>query len=508
VGGVRWTATFDGQADVSSNPWGLLPWSMVPAAAGGVPAAPRWGFSRMLAQKPLWMKMLGAPDAWTQSVVPYLRSEDPAAFNFERPATTDPGWGGAVIPSFVDCAADTAVVRLTGNPGGPFNGDHLTASIALGTGFVAGQVGLVTAMQAALRAQLGMAGFEARYPLPAVSIGTPFFALGSGQYAAHRPIVLGSVRALPTSDPGSSVAAWGHLAENDIDGALLARSPALLAQSVSNFVGDRTAGDLHVGQLVDPALRLADATASAAAKGTLLGGSDPVTNAMLAQAFGLSSAATAAGDPWFDVVGATENSGAATWDLPDNTWGLTGALAVRLFQLGAPVVSCALGNFDTHGTEIGDPTQSGISLLDKQVSHPVHAAALTRLLSGLAFALRRVADPGDPSGATSLWDTTVVLVCSEFGRASEAGDVGPNGFNSANGANYGGSGHGAWSAWPLLGGPIAAGGALLVDGANGGFFHQNRVFTTLMKAMGVEEANSPYLPYASFAPIAGLVRGV
>jgi hypothetical protein len=75
----------------------------------------------------------------------------------------------------------------------------------------------------------------------------------------------------------------------------------------------------------------------------------------------------------------------------------------------------------------------------------------------------------------------------------------------------GGSDHDPWSAWPLLGGPVAAaraGGRLLVDSRGGGFFEQTRVFTTLMKGMGVEPGRSTYLPFGQFPPIPGLVDGV
>jgi hypothetical protein len=134
----------------------------------------------------------------------------------------------------------------------------------------------------------------------------------------------------------------------------------------------------------------------------------------------------------------------------------------------------------------------------------VQAVQLGRMLSGLSFALKNLADPAQPGA--NLWDSTVVLVCSEFGRGGS--NIGSNGFNSPSGQNDGGSDHDRFCGWPILGGPVVAGGQLLTDAGNGGFFHQNRVFTTVMKAMGIDDANNAYLPYGDYAPIPGLLRGV
>ena len=127
--------------------------------------------------------------------------------------------------------------------------------------------------------------------------------------------------------------------------------------------------------------------------------------------------------------------------------------------------------------------------------------ALGRTLAALSFALKQVADPTDPSMKTSLWDSTVVVVTSEFGRAFDSDD----GFYSQ--SDGGGSQHGDWSGWPVMGGPVA-GGKLFTDAMDGHLTHQNQVFTTLMKGMGITDANSTYLPYSQFAPLPGLIKGV
>src|SRR5262249_9670306 len=123
-----------------------------------------------------------------------------------------------------------------------------------------------------------------------------------------------------------------------------------------------------------------------------------------------------------------------------------------------------------------------------------------RMFAALEFALKSTIDPNDPNA--TLWDSTVVVATSEFGRES--------GVYSPSDTTGGGSAHGPWSGWPVFGGPVATagqGGKLLTDSKNDGFFHQNSVLTAVLRGMGVEEANSPYLKFADFPPIQGLFKG-
>src|SRR5262249_11993310 len=154
-----------------------------------------------------------------------------------------------------------------------------------------------------------------------------------------------------------------------------------------------------------------------------------------------------------------------------------GAFGIRLLQLGAPAVVLWGGGsvgYDTHAGEVtgGQYGSLGINTL-----------RVTRLLSALAFALKNTADPAQ-AGAT-LWDSTVVFAVSEFGRSPN----GPDGYG-ANNTIGGNSDHDGWSAWPVFGGPVTksgAGGRLHKDSINGGFFEQNRFFTSVIRGMGVEE---------------------
>lgn len=479
-GGVRWTASFDGQSTVRYNPWGMLPWSLV-----GRGQPPAWGFSRMLLQKPLWRDATN----WSGNIFPYLTSDDPAHYHVAPTALST--WNGAALPSLADMTSSIATVRLTADPGGPSDLDHTTASRTLYTGYRTGQVGLVTAFNDALRRQLG-ADYDVRHPLPAVSVTQPSWSIGADEFASARPIFLTDAMGLPDSDPGLSAARWARQAEAALDAQLAASLPGVNAQMVADFINDKSSADLHVRQLVHPALKLsAPSEGDSPALGTLVDGETPLTNDMLAEAFGISSTRSAAGDFWFDIFGATQATAQPSWSAAENPFALNGALAVRLLQLGAPIVSITVGAYDTHSYEVIDPY--------KGHAMTTQVAALGRLFAGLGFVLQRTADPMLPGA--SLWDSTVVVACSEFGRIGAE-----NGFNSPDGSNDGGSDHDPWSAWPLFGGPVTAGGQLLTDG--GSFYQQNRIFTTLLKGLGIDDVNSPYLPVSQFSPIPGLVRGV
>jgi uncharacterized protein (DUF1501 family) len=297
------------------------------------------------------------------------------------------------------------------------------------------------------------------------------------------------------------VAPWGRKAEAMLDAAYRDSRQAFMAQAVDDFISDKANGDAHVVQLVNPALHLATpppAGTPSPSLGMLADGSGPLTNDMLAEVFGLDTAHTPPGDVFLDVFGALQDTQAPTWKLTDNAFGLNAAVAVRLLQIGAPVVSVSVGSFDTHSYEVIDP--------QNKRPQTAQIVSLARVLAGLEFVLQRIADP--VAAGKTLWDSTVVFLCSEFGRGG--GNIGPNGFNSPSGQNDGGSDHDPWSAWPVMGGPVLGRGQLLVDAGGApaarGFFQQNRVFTSILSAMGIDDANNPYLPYGTFPPIPGLLH--
>ena len=486
-GGVRWNASFDAQPDVNHNPWGLLPWSML-----GRGTQPQWGFSRMFLQRPLPMNATN----WSGVIYPYLTSTNAANYNLAQPTLTSPGWNSALMPTLADVANDIAVVRVTGNPGGQFNSDHGSAGHALVTGFTSGQIGMGTVLQAALKDQMG-AAFDTTYPLPAMAIGSEAWTFGIGQYSSSRPIFIGSALSLPASNPGATQPVFSKKIESDLDAEYAQYRQAFMGQSMADFVNDKTAADLHIGQLVNPALHF-EKPPGTSSLGTLIDGTTPVTNQMLYELFGIDSKHAPAGDILFDVFGALSDQPAssATWIPGQHTYGLNGALAIRLLQMGAPIVSITQGAFDSHSGEVIDPSA--------HKPQTVHVAQLGRLMAALNFALRKVEDPAAPGH--SLWETTVVFACSEFGRG--VGSTSLNGFTDPAGQADGGSGHDPWCAWPMMGGPVVAPGQLLKDTANGGFFHQNRIFSSVLKGFGVQDANNAYIPYGTFPTLSGLLNGV
>ena len=177
----------------------------------------------------------------------------------------------------------------------------------------------------------------------------------------------------------------------------------------------------------------------------------PLTHAMLRQLFGTTDEDRVAGDPLREILGPSAAG--------DDLFGWQGARAIRLLQHGAPLVFLAAGDFDTHS--------------DERSLGAAQLVRVARLLSGLSFALHSVADPD--TGAP-LWDSTLVLLVSEFGRRGP--NLLPDGFNPT-----GGSDHAREQYIPMMGGPLRLPGQRLDDG--GRPYQTNRVWTSLFSAMGV-----------------------
>jgi uncharacterized protein (DUF1501 family) len=94
---------------------------------------------------------------------------------------------------------------------------------------------------------------------------------------------------------------------------------------------------------------------------------------------------------------------------------INAALAIRLLQLGSPAVTLEIGNFDFHSGE----RQNG----------PALYGFLGRLWAALNWLLKRIPDP---SGEGSLFDRTMVVTMSDFGR-----DKAPGGWNGGEGTDHG-----------------------------------------------------------------------
>jgi hypothetical protein len=284
-------------------------------------------------------------------------------------------------------------------------------------------------------ATLVTAALRGRTRLPAVVVDAPGFAMGAGGEA--QPLSWYSVLGPPPID------------------ALRQLGPDGAREAAEALAVDTAPPETAYGATVDGA---------------------PLTHAMLRQLFGTTEEDAVAGDPLRELLGPSSGG--------DDAFGWQGARAVRLLQLGAPFVCLSAGDFDTH---CGERTAGAAQMV-----------RVGRLLAGLAFALRHVADPD--TGAP-LWDSTLVMVVSEFGRRGP--NLLPDGFNPT-----GGSDHAREQHVPMMGGPLLLPGQVIDDG--GRPYHANRVWTSLLSAMGLEvdiDMDEPGLRRRDFPEIPGLLVG-
>jgi uncharacterized protein (DUF1501 family) len=459
-GGMRWLATFNAADNVRYNPYGRLPWDLAPAgykAHAATPGSP-WPVGRIFHLRPLSPRQATFDQAYAR-----LSSMNPDDYNF-NPVVLSRWPGRPRLPPLCGIAHEMTVVSCDAQPDGVAPLDHGSAQQNLFTGSTSGSVGLATLFNAAL---------QGRTRLPAVSVGAPGFALGVGAFAQSRPLTLTSPTALPTSFPGKELSPWAREYEGLLDSGEARRRPGLAAEAIANFALEKRQGETYINTLLSESLRILTAPPNTAFGQTVL--SEPVQNGMLREVFGVTSADTPADDILHDAF-ASMNQTAWT-----NSFGLQGALAVRLLQNGATVVSFAEGNFDTHSGELIGPART----LSAQ------AIQLGRLLSGFAFALKNIRDPDTTA---PLWDSTVVVLGSEFGR--QGPNIGQNGFNTGRGSD-----HSREQFFPVLGGPLGQKGQLLADGSKP--YHMNSIWTSLLEGMG---APSTYLRPDRFPPISGLIK--
>ena len=167
--------------------------------------------------------------------------------------------------------------------------------------------------------------------------------------------------------------------------------------------------------------------------------------------------------------------------------GRRAALALRLFHFGAPAAFFPQGDYDLHAGE-------GAAL-------PSAMEDLNRLLSGLHAALKRMRH----EDGASYWDTTLVVLGSEFGRGA-----GERSFNAAGGSDHGADLATRWMSMPLMGGLVTAagkGGARLGETrardlqALGPVYSYRSVLKTMMDLLGADHRDV----FPADAPIEGLV---
>jgi len=279
-------------------------------------------------------------------------------------------------------------------------GDHLRARIEETTGTVSGgDPGILTRIAAALDA----AGMPPAAP-PFHVQPNALFGNGSGALTKFVPVSLAGYYSLPSAGnvdqnavkkTGNSYAATPEM-RDELDQARMSSRHGVTKLLTSTFSLHRTGARVIGARLSQPDMAVASTGSRAAALGTVqLGGSVPLTNGMLYDLFQKCLGPT--GMQYRDSA-------------------INAALAIRLLQLGSPAVTLEVGNFDFHsGERTGGP--------------PLYNY-FGRLWAALRWLLPRIPDP---SGTGSLFDRTLVVTMSDFGRDKATA----SGFNGGEGTDHG-----------------------------------------------------------------------
>jgi hypothetical protein len=315
--------------------------------------------------------------------------------------TLGPAWGGERVPRFRETARELAVLGTWD----PERGDHLRSRVLEPTGSSAGdRAGILTRIAAGL-------GERATEVLPFHL--APAAAFGqAANLARYAPISLASPQSLPAESAAG--AAEGQATGNDwarddamrerLDRGVIAKR-ARNGKALAEVFSIHRRGSRQIGRrLAEKWVNVgkADAEYRDAAFGAVkIGGVDkPLTNAMLHELFAMTLGGRAAE--------ANVHYPAA----------LNAALAIRLLQLGSPAVSLEIDGFDLHSDERKDA--------------PPLYRFLGRLWATLGWLMKRVPDPQAPG--RSLFDTTLVVTMSDFGR--DPGST-STGYNGGEGSDHG-----------------------------------------------------------------------
>lgn len=357
-----------------------------------------------------------------------------------------------VVPAFAKITREVAVISSVDHlPGqAAVDVDHRTAVNRITTGDPEGTIGLLARIGKHLPLYAG--GFSDR-AIPPIEINPTEFGLGTGDYAATRPLsVLGAGSSFTSELPIGQ--GWKLDAREVLDRRFRERRSRAYRPRLSNFLRSKEYAGLLSGVLADPLL---DVVNMPEASGNGL------TNAELLEVLGNMSLAEL-GDSQ-GVMG----------------WGADVAMALRFFGFGAPICVVTNDIYDMHDEE--------------RTNYGPRTRDLTRQLAGLNHLLKRMSHP---TGGT-YWDHTLVAVVSEFSRNNtEAG-----GFNSGNGSDHVGEGVGPVrnQAVALMGGVITAGGKRLGEtdealNARGQVFSSRSLLSTFLDVLGVDSS-----PFWADAPI-------
>ncbi|MDB4996829.1 MAG: hypothetical protein JWM74_4261 [Myxococcaceae bacterium] len=366
-------------------------------------------------------------------------------------------WGGERMPLLPQIADRISVLGAVDHDPDATIGEsqHQAANRHMCTGYADGQTGLLTIITKELAGKYALAPTIVASTSP---LAASVYGEGAGELARYRPIRLNGpldFRA-PRQDPRHDAPEPERALERSFDEAMLRARPNAMDGRLADFALAKDLGLAYGGVLASDALRVE--TAPDAVLGATIDGA-PLTNAMLADAFGRETD-------------------------PGGAFGPTLALGVRLLQLGSPAVALGLVGFDLHSEEAQ--------------RLPSLAGSLSRAMAALHFTLSRIADPAAPG--KSYFDTTLVILTSEFNRdnVSDAIEAGyKRGFNRGDGSDHHGSMPCRIQSFPMMGGAVP-GGRLIGLGTDerlkprGAPFRSASVLATLLQALGIDHA--PWLP--------------
>jgi uncharacterized protein (DUF1501 family) len=312
---------------------------------------------------------------------------------------TIPGFGVA-MPSLPQISNEIAVLGTVDHtPGAPAGeGNHQTARNWISSGKAEGGPGIMSLVYAHHKNYTeGSAGLV----FPPVTIGTgnattPF----STPLGTIAPVEVPNFSefAQQSGDDAGGQPDWARAFEAGLDDYAIATRGASNKMQLSRLSQGKGNVEAFRSVFLDPALKVAQAPTAGM----------ELTNADLAAIFG-------------------------TTDLGRNI-----ALALRFIQYGSAAVTVGHNGWDTHSNEMGMYTES--------------ANELARMYAGLNFALKRMTHP---EGGT-MWDHTLIMVQSEFGRDNLMG----NGYNSGGGSDHTGGPGCRFQAFPYSGGLVTQGGKM------------------------------------------------
>jgi hypothetical protein len=303
-------------------------------------------------------------------------------------------WGGAQLPRLREIASQFSVLGTYSTD----RGDHLRARIEEPTGSaVATDPGILTRIAAAFDA----AGLTPSAPSFYLQPGA-LFGNGAGALTKFVPVSIQSHFSLPSQanvDPDATRQTGNSFATNELmrdkfDRELVDTRHNQAKLLASTFGAHRIGSRVIGARLAQPDMALANANTRAESFGTVTLPTNqtvPLENGMLYDLFTRCS-----GEPYLNS-------------------GINAALAIRLLQLGSPAVTLDLPSFDLHSGE--------------RTAAPPLYTYLGRLWAALRWLLPRIPDP---SGEGSMFDRTLVLTMSDFGR-----DQAPGGWNAGEGTDHG-----------------------------------------------------------------------